>query len=460
MPASIRRFGAALGVCGLLVAGGVQPAAAQTFQPIPITTQLPDLTVSMTASPVQVGGGKELTYTISVRNIGVLAFQDPTTRAPVYFAATANGILLMHTLPAGLTPKLPIVANAGFTCVFVAPVVTCTGGSLQAAQMATITVKADAPLSPATLTSSVVVDPTNAIAERNESNNTTTAIATVPLPDLSVRLYSNSSQVDDGGPNSYLVYVDNPADSAAATGVSFRLTLPPGTRYGGASDGVRSWLSWIDQAGFTCSHNSGVVTCSGGHIGAGETGAATINVNAPRTNGPVTASVAVDPNNTIAERDEGNNSASVAYTVFGRPDLAVSTQFSPLTPPPLVQRVTRVQNLGVGAATNVEVRIDAITFDPPPGTSGADDSLSIVADSGFSCTRTGAPWPLGLYELGDRYRCTGGSIAAGGTATITIFHLMHWNSPERKTIADVDLANTIREADENNNHVNLLTSLW
>jgi hypothetical protein len=342
----------------------------------------------------------------------------------------------------------------------VAPVVTCTGASLQAAQTATITVKADAPLSPTTLTSSVVVDPTNAIAERNESNNTTNATATVPLPDLSVQMYAHRSQVDDGASNSYLVYLDNPADSAAATGISFRLTLPAGTRYGGANDGVLSWGSWIDQAGFTCSHSSGVVTCSGGHIGAGETGAATIFVYAPRTNGPVTASIAVDPNNTIAERDEGNNSASATYTVFGRPDLAISTQFWPLTPPPLVQRVTRVQNLGVGAATNVEVMIDAITFDPPPGTNGADNSISIVADSGFTCSRTGSPWPLGLYELGDRYRCTGGSIAAGGTATITIFHLMHWNSPERKTIADVDPSNTIREVDENNNHVNLLARHW
>ena len=37
---------------------------------------------------------------------------------------------------------------------------------------------------------------------------------------------------------------------------------------------------------------------------------------------------------------------------------------------------------------------------------------------------------------------------------------MHWNSPERRTIADVDPLNAIREADETNNHVNLLRRLW
>ena len=76
-------------------------------------------------------------------------------------------------------------------------VVTCTGGTLQAAQSATITVKVTAPMSPATLTSSVVVDPTNVIRERDKSNNSASASASVPLPELSVRLYADNSQVDD-----------------------------------------------------------------------------------------------------------------------------------------------------------------------------------------------------------------------------------------------------------------------
>jgi len=456
---TIRHLAAALGTCGLLLASAAQPAAAQSCQPHQPNTFLPDLSASMTASPNQVDGGKELTYTLSVRNVGQVAFQDPRTFAPVYFNAPANGISLIQTLPAGVTFK-SAVGSMGFSCANVAAAVTCTGGNLPAAQSATITVKVTAPLSPATLTSSVVVDPTNAIRERDESNNSASASASVPLPDLSVRLYADNSQVDDGASTGYQVYVDNAADGAEANGVSFRLTLPAGTRYWGASDGVPSWLSWIYQAGFTCSENSGVVTCTGGHISPGMTGAATISVNAPRTNGQVTASVTVDADNTIAERDESNNTASATYTVHGRPDLAISTVFWWLTPPPLVQRVTTVQNLGVGPATNVEVTIDAITFDPPPGTAGADDPLTIVADSGFSCARTGAPWPLNLYELGDHYRCTGGTIAAGGSAMITIFHLMHYNSPERRTIADVDPSNTIREVDETNNHVILHKSLW
>ena len=42
----------------------------------------------------------------------------------------------------------------------------------------------------------------------------------------------------------------------------------------------------IYMAGFSCSESGGVLTCSGGHIAPGATGAVTIWGIAPRTNGP------------------------------------------------------------------------------------------------------------------------------------------------------------------------------
>jgi len=125
----IRHLAAALGTCGLLLASGAQPAAAQSFQPLqPLqpNSLLPDLTASMTASPNQVGGGKELTYALTVRNVGQLAFQDPKTFAPVYFNTPANGIGLIQTLPAGVTFK-SAVGTMGFSCANVGAAVTCTG---------------------------------------------------------------------------------------------------------------------------------------------------------------------------------------------------------------------------------------------------------------------------------------------------------------------------------------------
>src|SRR4051812_28790421 len=85
------RLAAAFGACGVLLAAVAPPASAQTppvqpfqFQPVQINTQLPDLSVSLAATPQQVGGGKELTYASAVRNTGVVAFYDRTTFAPVY----------------------------------------------------------------------------------------------------------------------------------------------------------------------------------------------------------------------------------------------------------------------------------------------------------------------------------------------------------------------------------------
>src|SRR5262249_34713675 len=106
---------------------------------------------------------------------------------------------------------------------------------------------------------------------------------------------------------------------------------------------------------------------------------------------------------------------------------------------------------GAGPASSIELSADALTSDPPPGTAGADDFLSVSGDHGFACSRAGSAWPTDLYESGDRIVCSGGSLPAGGSATITISHLLHWNYPYRRTRVTVDGANRIREANESNN---------
>jgi hypothetical protein len=127
----------------------------------------------------------------------------------------------------------------------------------------------------------------------------------------------------------------------------------------------------------------------------------------------------------------------------------------------VLARYVTVTNQGAGPASDIELSIDALTSDPPPGTAGADVLVTpFVADHGFSCTRVSAAWPTNLYEDGDRIRCTGGSIAAGGSATITVYHAFHWNSPYRRTRVTVDGSNAIREANENNNSALVGQNVW
>src|SRR5262249_46853320 len=122
-----------LAALAALLAMAAAPVSAQTLPPqAPVALNLsPDLTVELSA-PQEVSGGADLIYTIIVRNVGQVAYRDPVSGRPVYFAGTANNIVVVQTLPPGATFKS--VAGGNFACAFVAPQVICSGASLQPAQ--------------------------------------------------------------------------------------------------------------------------------------------------------------------------------------------------------------------------------------------------------------------------------------------------------------------------------------
>ena len=99
------------------------------------------------------------------------------------------------------------------------------------------------------------------------------------------------------------------AGGAPAYVVVVRDTLPSGSQF----------LSVSADSGFSCSQASGVVTCSGGTLQMGGTGHITINANAPLAIGSYTNTAVVDPNNTVVERNEGNNATSLTLE-----DVAIS----------------------------------------------------------------------------------------------------------------------------------------
>jgi hypothetical protein len=272
------------------------------------------------------------------------------------------------------------------------------------------------------------------------------------------------ASVDDAQAMELFVSIENPAPGAEATNVSFQLTLPPGSGRATPVNGIYTLSSWFERqhnAGFTCSRSGDVLTCTGGTIKPGAFGVVEIDTSAPRVDAHVTASLVVDRNNAIAERNEGNNSDAKTIVVNGRPDLTVSTAFG-LPIPLLVNRTITVTNAGVGAVSNIELTIDVLTSDPPPGQGGADLPLSVVTERGFTCSKIGAAGGPGLYlyEVGDRYRCTGGNLPAGTSATIWMQHMKQGSSYHRRTRANVDPANQIREADESNNSVLYGRNVW
>jgi uncharacterized protein DUF11 len=140
------------------------------------------------------------------------------------------------------------------------------------------------------------------------------------LSDLSVsQTNSGNWAADPGDATSYSLTIKNPSiqvwdpelhryytGGATAYGVVVRDTLPNGSQF----------VSATGDSGFSCSQAGGVVTCSGGTLLNGASGHITINTHAPSATGLYTNAVAVDPNNTIAERSEANNTASASISVI------------------------------------------------------------------------------------------------------------------------------------------------
>ncbi|MHC5925414.1 CARDB domain-containing protein, partial [Nostoc sp.] len=137
----------------------------------------------------------------------------------------------------------------------------------------------------------------------NWKSSFTVSSGTVSQSDLTISQTDSPDPVIVGNPLTYTLTVSN-TGTANASGISVQYTLPSGVTFNGttvAND-------------FTASVSAGVVTFSGGSINAGSNATLTVNV-IPNSTGTLTSGTAtVDPNNTIAESDETNNTAAAITT--------------------------------------------------------------------------------------------------------------------------------------------------
>jgi len=143
------------------------------------------------------------------------------------------------------------------------------------------------------------------------------------LPDLAISqttsvTWGGSSVQEPGGPVTYYLTVKNPSiqvwdaelhryytGGAPASGVVVHDYLPDGSQF----------LSMSADSGFTCSRANLLVMCSGGTLPNGGTAHITINTKAPPLMATYYNGVTVDPYNTIAERNEGNNTSVLSLGV-------------------------------------------------------------------------------------------------------------------------------------------------
>ncbi|MEH2068768.1 MAG: Ig-like domain-containing protein [Nostoc sp.] len=163
-------------------------------------------------------------------------------------------------------------------------------------------------------------------------------------PDLSISLADSPDPVIVGNPLTYTLTVNNNG-TANASGISVQYTLPSGVTFNGTTV----------ANGFTASQSAGVVTFSGGSINASDTAILTVSVT-PNSAGTLTSGTGiVDPNNTIAESNETNNTAAGITTTVNNVAVgqAPTIQLDTATTTDLLDANGALPTTGTGAISGV-----------------------------------------------------------------------------------------------------------
>lgn len=436
-----------------------------------ITSVRPSVDLNVTqhrtfpVAPEPVRSADRFDYTITVGNSGLYNAANVVVREPLPSGVFLDG----YTAPAGTTCAADL--SQVVTCTIAQLLGANDGGNIQGTTQA-ITLQLIAPQTlpssaPASalgpITSTVTVDPTNAIPENDESNNTyTTTTDVLTGIDLTVAKGDSPDPVARNGTLRYTLTVTNNG-TQDATGVVVRDVLPAGSVFRSATDTVAGPAGEETLHNFTCANSNGVVECVGGIIegtysgtglGAPDTEATdfaviVIDVFAPDEPGLYHNEVRVDPYGTIPEKDETNNlsfeDTVVENTHTGAgmyKELYISAmQETPEDPPAyatsgeLGYDIT-VANAGQADAFNVVVQLKL-----PAGSTfrSANDKLG-AGEGAFTCAHAD-----GIVT------CSGGTVKATATRGIHLETFAPPSPGQALLLAIVDPNNAIGEADEANN---------
>jgi uncharacterized repeat protein (TIGR01451 family) len=366
------------------------------------------LTVTNVANPSPVASGAELTYTITIVNTGGSKVSN------LVLADQLNGVGTLQSPPA--TPQYAVTSTQG-TCTQSGQLVTCNGGSLAGGATWTVTIRGAV-----TAPSGTTINNTATITGTRSAQNFTTnaSVQTLvqggtgggSLPDLTINK-TGPTTVVAGAAFDYVLTVNN-IGTVATSNVAVTDTLPAGV----------ALTSVTTTSLFVCTPTSGTgvtVVCTGGSVNAGQNATITLHVTAPPT-GPLTNTASVDPDNSIAESNELNNTSATVntsvttanaappLTIVKTDDPAVIAGAGPDPVSPggtLVYKV-RVTNVGTTRADDVTV-VD--------GTQGLE-AASIVATQAVVNGTVGNG--NGCFVSAPEVRCKIRTLNPGGTLTITI----------------------------------------
>ncbi len=295
------------------------PNTSNNSDSVTVPQQPADLAVTKTADNLNPQPGTNVTYTVTLTNLG---------------AGNATGVQIIDQLPAGLT----FVAATPSVGTYNSATGLWTVGNLNNGASATLQITA-------TVNSGNQITNTAAIAASDQTDpnpNNNNAQVTIPQQqaDLSVNKTVDNPNPTVGQTINYTVTLTNNGPSAA-TGISLTDQLPPS-------------LTFVGATASQGTYNIGTGVWNAGNLANGATATltirATVNAATPATNtAQITAADQTDPN-------PGNNSNSV--TIPQEPaDLSVQKTVDNPNPSvgQTINYTVTLSNLGAGNATDVAV---------------------------------------------------------------------------------------------------------
>ncbi len=292
------------------------------------------------------------------------------------------------------------------------------------------------------------MDPDHAIPEGNEFDNQDTQKTVVKnagagsFNDLKIEKTPKNTTIKPNEVITYTLKVDNLGTNPALN-VTVRDVLPATGTFVSADDVTGGPAS----AAFTCAEASAVVNCTGGTIagtdgtlmpGVPSTRNIDVKFKAPNNNTSLFNQAFVDPDNTIAEGDELNNTDTATTTVKSVINLTITktgpTESSQSQVSKYEIKVNNVEVDGAQDAFGVVV-VDQLPVGLIP--------LAVTAEPNFGCTVSENPINL--------VRCTG-DLGHGKTVAITIdvFQTAEGGrSLDNEACVDPD--DTIEESNETDN---------
>jgi uncharacterized repeat protein (TIGR01451 family) len=360
-----------------------------------VTPSVADLAI-VKSGPATVNAGAGLSYTIAITNNG----PDPSSGTTT----------VVDTLPAGVTAASG--SGTGWSCG--APsggTITCTNAGIMTSggQLPTLTIAMTAPIAGGGITNSATV---SSSIDNNATNNTSSVPTTVVAQaDLSITKNGPAGVVAGQNVTYTIVVTNNGPSSAASVSVA---------------DPQPANLTWVSNAG-ACTSN---FPCALGTLasGASATFTATYSTSASFsgnvTNTATVSSATADPNN-------ANDSASATTNVGAQADLSVvKSGPASTTPGQNVVYTIVVTNNGPSPA------VATVVSDPTPV------GLAFQSNSG-ACTTT--------------YPCSIGTLASGGSATITSTYTVP-NNYASATINNTASVSSATNDPNNSNDASLATT--